>query len=91
MTRRSFLQSLLVVAAATMVPVSIAKILTPEPAPLTHEQMIAQAINTPEGRRALAQAMVEPIKTSLMYQSVGRRLLMVEKLPHSAFDWSRII
>jgi hypothetical protein len=44
------------------------------------EQIIAQALETPEGRTALAQAMVEPIKTSLMYQAIGRKLLMVDEL-----------
>jgi len=31
------------------------------------EQVIAQALETPEGRVALAQAMVEPIKRALEY------------------------
>lgn len=48
------------------------------------EQVIAMALETPEGRLALAQAMVEPIKTSLMYQSIGRKLLMVDELPQGA-------
>lgn len=48
------------------------------------EQIIAQALETPEGRTALAQAMVEPIKTSLMYQAIGRKLLMVDELPQGA-------
>jgi len=45
------------------------------------ETVIAQALETPEGRTALAQAMVEPIKTSLMYQAIGRKILMVDELP----------
>lgn len=48
------------------------------------EKIIAQALETPEGRTALAQAMVEPIKTSLMYQAIGRKLLMVDELPQGA-------
>ena len=48
------------------------------------EAMVQEAMNTPEGRVALAQAMVEPIKTSLMYQAVGRKLLMVDELPQGA-------
>jgi hypothetical protein len=48
------------------------------------EQVVAQALETPEGRTALAQAMVEPIKTSLMYQAIGRKLLMVDELPQGA-------
>lgn len=48
------------------------------------EYIIAQALDTAEGRTALAQAMVEPIKTSLMYQAIGRKLLMVDELPQGA-------
>lgn len=48
------------------------------------EAMVQEAMNTPEGRVALAQAMVEPIKTSLMYQALGRKLLMVDELPQGA-------
>ena len=42
------------------------------------EAIIAQALNTDEGRTALAQAMVEPIRRSLEYQAVGRKLLLVD-------------
>jgi len=48
------------------------------------EAIIAMALETPEGRTALAQAMVEPIKTSLLYQAIGRKLLMVDELPQGA-------
>ncbi len=48
--------------------------LTPE----QKEAVIAQALNTDEGRVALAQAMVEPIRRSLEYQAVGRKLLLVD-------------
>jgi len=48
------------------------------------EAIIAMALETAEGRTALAQAMVEPIKTSLMYQAIGRKLLMVDELPQGA-------
>lgn len=48
------------------------------------EAIIAMALDTPEGRVALSQAMVEPIKTSLMYQAIGRKLLMVDELPQGA-------
>jgi len=43
--------------------------------------IIRQALKTEEGRLALAQAMVEPIRRSLDYQAVGRKLLMVDELP----------
>jgi hypothetical protein len=48
------------------------------------EDLIRVALNSAEGRVALAQAMVEPIRTSLMYQGVGRKLLMVDELPQGA-------
>ena len=54
---------------------------------LTQEQkeaVIAQALQTDEGRVALAQAMVEPIRRSLDYQAVGRKLLLVDELPQGA-------
>jgi len=47
-------------------------------------EILAQAIDTDEGRVALAQAMVEPIRRSLEYQAVGRKLLMVDELPQGA-------
>lgn len=48
------------------------------------EMIIAQALNTDEGRTALAQAMVEPIRRSLEYMAVGRKLLLVDELPQGA-------
>lgn len=48
------------------------------------EMIIAQALETDEGRTALAQAMVEPIRRALEYQAVGRKLLMVDELPQGA-------
>jgi len=48
------------------------------------EMIISQALETDEGRTALAQAMVEPIRRSLEYQAVGRKLLMVDELPQGA-------
>lgn len=48
------------------------------------EALIAQALETDEGRIALAQSMVEPIRRSLEYQAVGRKLLMVDELPQGA-------
>jgi uncharacterized protein with von Willebrand factor type A (vWA) domain len=43
--------------------------------------VIADALASAEGRAALAQSMVEPIRRSLEYQAVGRKLLMVDELP----------
>lgn len=49
-----------------------------------NEALVAQALETDEGRVALAQAMAEPIRRSLEYQAVGRKLLMVDELPQGA-------
>jgi len=49
------------------------------------EAVIAAALETEDGRVALAQAMVEPIKRSLEYQAIGRKLLMVDELPQGAY------
>jgi len=49
------------------------------------EVLIAQSLESPEGRVALAQAMVEPIRRALEYQAVGRKLLMVDELPQGAY------
>lgn len=54
---------------------------------MTNEQkeyLIAKALETEEGRTALAQAMANPIRTSLDYQGVGRKLLVVDPLPQGA-------
>ena len=48
---------------------------------LQKEMVIAQALETEQGRVALAQAMVEPVKRALEYQAIGRKLLMVDELP----------
>jgi hypothetical protein len=48
------------------------------------EFLIAKALETEEGRTALAQAMANPIRTSLDYQGIGRKLLVVDPLPAGA-------
>ena len=47
--------------------------------------IIADALSTPEGRIALASAMVEPLRRSMEYSSIGRQLMMVDELPQGAF------
>ncbi len=48
------------------------------------EHLLAEALSSPEGRVALAQSMVEPIRRSLEYQAIGRKLLLVDELPQGA-------
>jgi len=61
-------------------PRQIKPTLTPE----QKQGLIAQALQTDEGRKALCDAMVEPIRRSLEHQSVGRKLLLVDDLPQGA-------
>jgi hypothetical protein len=42
------------------------------------EKMIAIALDTPEGKAALAAAMSEPIKNALMHQAIGSKLLFLQ-------------
>lgn len=54
---------------------------------MTNEQkefLIARALDTDEGRQALASAMANPIRQSLDYQGIGRKLLVVDPLPQGA-------
>lgn len=44
-------------------------------------ELMAQAFASDSGMEALAQSMVEPIRNSLEYQAVGRKLLLVDELP----------
>ena len=48
------------------------------------EHLISQALSSDEGRNALAQAMVAPIRRSLDYQGVGRRFMEVSPMPQGA-------
>lgn len=43
--------------------------------------LIAYVLFTTYGRRRLAEAMVNPIRESLNYASIGRRLFAVQELP----------
>jgi hypothetical protein len=48
------------------------------------DEIIARAINTQEGKIALAQAMANPIRRNLDYQGIARRTLVVDPLPQGA-------
>jgi len=48
------------------------------------ETILQEALQTEEGRLALAESMANPIQTSLLYQSVGRKCLVVDPLPQGA-------
>jgi len=54
---------------------------------LTAEQkefLIENAMSTEEGRMALAASMANPIRLTLDYQAIGRKLLVVDPLPQGA-------
>ena len=76
MKRRGFFKALFTVAAAVSTGAVFA-----ETAMERHERLIAQALNTPEGRKALVNAMINPIERALEYQKISRKLSMVEPLP----------
>lgn len=48
------------------------------------EYLLEKALQTDEGRMALAQAMVNPIRVTLDYQGIARKLLVVDPLPQGA-------
>jgi hypothetical protein len=48
------------------------------------ERLISEALETEEGRTQLASAMANPIRTSLDYQGIARKLLTVDPLPQGA-------
>nr|DAE79805.1 MAG TPA: major capsid protein [Caudoviricetes sp.] len=54
---------------------------------MTNEEkqyIISQSLETEAGRAALASAMANPIRTSLDYQGIARKLLVVDPLPQGA-------
>jgi len=75
MPRRSFLKTLL---AGIFGPCFLKK-------KKDRETIISEAMDTPEGRLALATAMVTPIRRALEYNAIGRKLLMVDELPQGAY------
>ena len=87
MNRRGFLRKLFAGVAAVATGGVVASVIKRTPTIHTlnqREAVIAAALDTPEGKHALAQAMCEPIKRSLNYQDLGRKLLMVDELPQGA-------
>lgn len=89
MTRRTLLQGLFGALVGTLISSSLFK--QPEPTALKkpttvvaptkeeleaqRETLIAMALSSPEGKKALAEAMVAPIVCSLMYNTVGKKIL----------------
>lgn len=48
------------------------------------DELISRAINSTEGKLALAQAMANPIRRNLDYHGIARRALVVDPLPQGA-------
>lgn len=48
------------------------------------DELVSRAINTQEGKLALAQAMANPIRKNLDYHGIARRALVVDPLPQGA-------
>lgn len=45
------------------------------------EYMIAKYLNTPQGRLALANAMIQPIRRNLQYAGLTRSVIQVTHVP----------
>lgn len=100
-SRRSFLKTTGVVAAVVVVPSPFLSLFRnrstwPQIEPIKHksrrkqtdaerEEIIARALETPEGRAALAMAMVAPIKTCLEYKKMGRQLIVVSPIERDSW------
>src|SRR5260370_39688229 len=50
----------------------------------SRDDLISRAIQTQEGKIALAQAMANPIRRNLDYHGIARRSLVVDPLPQGA-------
>ena len=48
---------------------------------IQRKDVIAKALSTKAARRNLAESMAEPIKRSLKYQAIGRKIINVRKMP----------
>jgi len=80
MNRRGFLKR---IAATVLTTVAVVycpsfKTLELEDEQLRKELIIAKALETDDGRMALAAAMVEPIRRRIDYEAIGRNLLIVD-------------
>lgn len=85
LTRRNLLKSVAAVVASLAVGDNVAQARrVKRPKPKEYQQKIsAHAIESDEGRIALAQSMVEPIRKALNREGVARRWLMADELPQS--------
>ena len=55
-----------------------------DPQPDPRANRIAQLLATPEGRRILAESMIQPLRPPRDYTAVGRKMFLVEQLPPGA-------
>lgn len=51
---------------------------------LYNKSILNQYLGTSAGRARLAQSMVQPLRTRIDYQSIGRKVFLVEQLPTGA-------
>lgn len=88
MNRRDFLRGILPTSAAlALAPSFMSRFmewLWPSPPPLTEAELrakiIAEYLKSPQGREKLAAAMVQPIRTRLDYDRMGRQMFVVQPM-----------
>ena len=80
-SRREMFEKLLLILAVLLLGSYASYIFNPSEMKLqqykSDEKLIAEALQSEDGRVALARAMSEPIRRSLNYEAFGRKVLMV--------------
>ncbi len=56
----------------------------PLPPHVIKERIIAEFLNTREGRMRLAQSMIQPLRRRLDYAAIARKVFLVQQLPEGA-------
>ena len=80
---RNFVRGLAIISAAVSAGFGVGQaIYKSRSKQREREALISKALETPEGREALSQAMVEPIRRAMEYHAIGgRRLKIIDELP----------
>jgi len=88
MTRRGFLRSLIVGSVAAIFPETLVNLLKPtSPAMSARDAFLAEVMSSPAGLAARQAPLV--LKNSLMHQTIGRKLLLLDELPYGVMARSK--